>query len=119
MSLSHALGVDGAGEAAAHGHALQHAERIGSAGFRGVAIVVGNTVWDRGLLAGREYWIPFVSILTLAGGMARDYVRLTLLVRPTDHLATRVHALVGAIVEDQAERAFLTVGVAGAAGFYA
>lgn len=118
MSLGHALRIDSAGEAATDGRAFEHTERVRSAGFGGVTVVVGNTVGNRRLLAGRQYWVPLVSVLAFASRVTRDYIRFALLMSSADHFAARIHALASAAVEDKAEGALAAVRVASTARCY-
>lgn len=119
MLLRHAPRVGGAREAGAHRGALQHAERVGPARFRPVAVVVRYAIGDRGFLAGRRHGVPLVAVLTLAGGVARARVGLAPLMGTAHHFAARVHALAAApVLEGDAERTPRAVGVLVAARRY-
>lgn len=119
VPLRHASGVGGAREARAHGGALQHAERVGPARFRPVAIVVRYAIGDRRLLAGRRYGVPLVAVLTLARGVAWGRVRLALLMSAAHHFAARIDALAATgVLEGDAERASRAVAIVAAARRY-
>lgn len=111
MSFGHALRIDRTGKTTAHGDTLKHTKSVGSAGFGRMAVVVRDTIGNGWFLAGGQYRIPLVTILTLAGGMARDYIRLALLMGTANHFAAWIHALASATVQVDAERTFLAIGI--------
>jgi len=118
MILGHAARVRGAGEAAAERHALEHSQRVRPAALARVALAVAYTVGHRWLLARRQHRVPFVAILALASRAPRHDVRLAFLISTAHHLAARIHALVHAAVQDDAEGSRLAVRVARASGYH-
>ena len=98
MILCHAAGIRGAGETVAKRHAFKHAERVRPASLARMAVVVAYAIGHRRLLAGRQYRIPLVTILTLTGSVTRYNVGLALLIGAAHHFAAGIHTVAHAAV---------------------
>lgn len=118
MVLRHAAGIRGAGETVAKRHALQHAECIRSAALARVAVVVAYTVGHRWLLAGRQYRIPLVAVLTFASGVTRYDVGFALLIGAAHYFAARIYAVAHAAVQSDAEGTWRTIRVVCTSGYH-
>lgn len=118
MILRHAAGIRSAGETVAERHALQHAERIRSAALARVAVVVAYTVGNGRFLAGRQYRIPLVAILTFASGVTGYEVRFALLIGSTYYFAAGIYAVAHAAVQGDAEGAWRAIQVASTSGYH-
>lgn len=118
MVLRHATGVRGAGETVAERHALEHAERVGPASLARTAVVVAYAIGHRRLLARRQYRVPLVTVLTLAGSVTEYEVGFAFLIGAAHHLAAGIHAVAYTAVQGDAERTRLTVRVVRAARYH-
>lgn len=107
--LRHAARICRTSEAAAERHALEHAERVRPATLARATVVVAYAVGHRGFLAGRQYRIPLVSVLTLASGVTGYDIGLALLISAAHNFAAWIHAVAHAAVQDDAEGTRLAV----------
>lgn len=83
-----------------------------------MTIAVTYAVGHRWLLTRRQHRIPFIAVLTLAGGVARYNIGFAFLISAAHNFAAGIHAVVHATLHSDAERAWLTIRVMCASGYH-